>query len=410
MKLFKGAVVCSLAVMFCSYQFMIQGAPAFMIPELVASLDLDLLQVSWVTSSFLYIYLLFQIPGGIVADHLPKRYLLCAACILMGLCCYWFSVAEGFSQAVVARGLMGVASSPGIVICLTLVGIWFPRKWFPLMCGAVESFAVAGGAIGPLLIPVLMQYSDWRGSMWWMAVFGWVLALVVLVFVKERPDSLVTVEANEPDKKQSGYSWRELFQLRDFWLSSLYGFGMFTFLGAFAGLWGVPFLNGRFPGEDILVRESLSLIYIGTAIGAQGLGMLATVIGHYRKIMSICALLVISLSALALYSDCSLSGMCCICFLTGLCCGAYMLAFTTTRNVVPAAMMGVALAATNGSMLLAGPLLQPLMGGTLSMTGAGLDELSTGDYRLAFTSLTICQLFALAAAMLMSPDVERKSC
>ena len=406
-KLFKGAVVCSLAGLFCSYQFMMQSAPAFMIPELVASLNLDLLQISWVASSFLYVFLLFQIPGGIAADHLPSRYLLCAASILMGLGCYWFSVADSFYQAVLSRGVMGVATSPGIVICLTLVGLWFPRQWFPFLCGLVEFFAVAGGAVGPLLIPALMEYSGWRGSMWWMAVFGWVLALVILVFVRDRSSTQETAVDDKPEKNRPDYDWGELFRIRDFWLSILFGFGMFAFLGAFAGLWGVPFLNGRFPGEETIVRESLSLTFIGAAIGAPVVGMLATLVGHYRRIMIIGALSVISLSALALYSDCSPSGMCCICFMTGLSCGAYMLAFAATSNVVPESMMGVALAATNGCLLLTGPLLQPFMGKVLSLMGGSLDELGTGDYRVAFLSITLSQVCALGAVLLMSPAVEK---
>ena len=110
----RAALVFTIASLFCSYQFMLQGATAVMVPQLQHGLGLDLAGVGLLTSSFLYTYLLCQLPGGYLADRVSTPTLLVACNLLMASACYWFSQSESLQEAALARGVMGVATAPGI--------------------------------------------------------------------------------------------------------------------------------------------------------------------------------------------------------------------------------------------------------------------------------------------------------
>ncbi|MGI9282594.1 MAG: MFS transporter [Endozoicomonas sp.] len=390
---FRGIVVCAIATLFCTYQFMLQGALSFMVPELTDSLSLDLTEVGFLSSGFLYIYILFQVPGGMAADHFCLRKLLSVSCLLMALAVYWFSMAESYTEALLARGLMGISTSPAIVVCMTLVARWFPDRWFPVMSGLVESSALIGGAMGPMLIPMLMDHSDWRGSMEDLAYFGVWLSLLVFLLVRDAPKEPVN-----PEKLQSArdYDWPSLIFNSGFWLCCLFGFGVFVVINSFAGLWCVPFLHERFPGESLRVREAVSLIYLGAAIGVPLLGLLASLTRMTRGVMLSSCIMLILATVYAFFSGCTLDGMCYCCFGIGFFAGGYMLVFGQVRKQVPESMEGVAMATANGFMLLGGPLVQPLIGFLLgNQSEQGLETLSLEHYQMAFLVIVGCQLLAL---------------
>ncbi len=364
-----------------------------MVPELMHSLSLDLTEIGFLSSGFLYIYILFQVPGGMAADHFCLRKLLAISCLLMALAIYWFSIAGNYTEALMARGLMGIATSPAIVVCMTLVARWFPERWFPVMSGMVESSALVGGAMGPILIPMLMDHSGWRGSMEELAYFGVWLSVLVILFVRDAPEATVNPVNKEASKV---YDWPSLICNSGFWLCCFYGFGVFVVINSFAGLWCVPFFHERFPGESVRVREAVSLIYIGAAVGAPLLGLLSSLTRMTRGVMLTSCIVLIMATIYAFFSGCTLDGMCYCCFGIGFFAGAYMLVFGQVRKLVPESMEGVAMATANGFMLLGGPLMQPLIGFLLgNQSEHGLETLALEHYQMAFLVIVGCQLLAL---------------
>ncbi|USE39290.1 MFS transporter [Endozoicomonas sp. SCSIO W0465] len=183
----RGVFVCAIAALFCSYQFLLQGAPSVMVPQLMSAFDLDVADIGWLTSSFLCFYLLFQVPGGYLADHCNARVLLVICSALMAIGCYWFSVSETLFSACASRAFMGVVTSPVIVVCMTLASRWFPERYFPTLAGVIEAFALAGGGLGPLILPNIMEAYGWQGAMQAAAIFGVVLAGIIAIFVKSTP-------------------------------------------------------------------------------------------------------------------------------------------------------------------------------------------------------------------------------
>ncbi|WP_257295257.1 MFS transporter [Endozoicomonas sp. YOMI1] len=400
----RGIIICSIAALFCSYQFMLQGAPSVMVPQLMTAFDLDVAGIGWLTSSFLCFYLLFQVPGGYLADRCNVRLLLVICCVLMAVGCYWFSVSETMLSASASRAFMGVMTSPVIVVCMNLASRWFPERYFPTLAGAIEAFGLAGGGLGPLILPNLMEAYGWQGAMQAAAIFGAVLAVMIALFVKSTP--LVSVsdarlyDVTCEDGSEINVSEKTPFDRASLILCCLYGFGLFAVITSFGGLWGIPFFYERFPGEQEAVADMVALIFVGAAIGAPLLGWLACLVGSMRKIMVVCAIASPVLFSLLIFCPCSMLVMAMICFMAGISSVGYMLAFSVVKSISPPERIGVLLAITNGSMLLAGPVMQLVIGFILEGIGHdGLSALSIRDYQLAFVPLLLCQLMALIAAI-----------
>ena len=400
----RSVLVCMTASLFCCYQFLLQGAPSVMVSELATSFDLSMTQIGFLSSSFLYVYLVFQIPGGYVADRSNLQWLLVLCCLLMAVACYWFSVADTLFSATMARALMGIATAPSIALAMTLVSRWFPDSWFPAIAGLVETMAVSGGALGPVIIPKLMAVSGWREAMQCLAVVGVVLAGLCLLFVRNNPGSGPTDHSQcVTEEQMPGSVFMDLLRKKDFWLCCLYGFGMFSVLVCFGCLWGVPFLCERYPEHYGQASSTISMLFVGAAIGAPLIGFFASITGLYRQLMVLSAVLCLGFSLLAIYCSCSLLMMSVICFLAGFSSGGYMLVFAVVKQVCSKPGRGMAMAAVNAFLLLGGPIMQPLVGAILHRCCEnGVSVFAISDYQSAFLPIIIAQLVAIGSTFFFS--------
>ncbi|WP_263078993.1 MFS transporter [Endozoicomonas sp. Mp262] len=398
----RAVLVCVTAALFCSYQVLIQGAPALMVSPLADSLELTMTQVGLLSSSFLYAYLIFQVPGAYLAGRCNLRVLLVICYLVMAAGCYWFSVAETMLSASMARVLMGIATSPSIVVSMTLVSRWFPEKWFPTLAGLVETAALAGGALGPVIIPDIMALGGWRYAMQWLAVAGVGLSLLALLFVRDAPAVEHSGRGVSEERQYGQSSFPQLMKQGTFWLCCLYGFGMFAVLACFASLWGVPFLCERFPDDHSYVPHTIFLLFAGAAVGAPLIGFRASVSGRYRQLMALSALACMVFTGLAIFLPCSLVTMGCLCFFIGFSSGGYMLVFAAVKKVCSKENQGLGIAVANGSLLLGGPAMQPLVGAILNNSLQHSGVLTVTDYQWALVPMFAVQLVAFAITFLLT--------
>ena len=393
----KAILVCSTACLFCAYQFMLQGATAVMVPELMEGLHLDLADIGLLTSSFLYVYLVFQVPGGYVADKFSARKLLPFCSALMAVACFWFSQADTMLEACFARGLMGIATAPGIIVCLNLVARWFPDRWFCALAGLVEGFALIGGALGPLFLPSVVADAGWREAMVWVSMIGVVLAVICWLVVRDSPSHINQLELElKHSHELPKIDDRPFNRVKYAWLC-LFGFGTFSMISCFGGLWGIPFLNDQFPDQETAVADTVSLVFIGAGFGAPLLGALSSWLNKIRLTMLGALISGMVLSWMLIFCDCSLGGKALISFLVGFSCGGYMLVFSQVKKIGHPRSPGMVLAGANGCMLMAGPVLQPIAGYILHVRQTGENALTVVDFQIAFVPLLLAQLLALVA-------------
>src|SRR5260370_40963284 len=73
-------------------------------------------------------YVLFQIPGGHLANRWSAKKLVSILLVLWGICATGSGLVSSFSEFAVMRFLLGVAESGVFPATLVLLANWFPRS------------------------------------------------------------------------------------------------------------------------------------------------------------------------------------------------------------------------------------------------------------------------------------------
>ena len=169
-------------------------------------LGLNDLQLSWVISSAIWGYALFQLPGGLFGQVVGPRVALTAILVLWSLLTMLSGVLPGtvftsassiFVGLLVLRFLLGASQGPLFPIVGGTVAAWFPvSRWaFP---NALSSAALnIGSAVTGPLIAWLMVTLGWRESFYLTAPFGLALAALWWWYARDDPSEHPRVEPSE---------------------------------------------------------------------------------------------------------------------------------------------------------------------------------------------------------------------
>jgi ACS family glucarate transporter-like MFS transporter len=162
--------------------------------------------MGWVFSAFILGYSVFQIPGGWAADRFGARNLLTTAIVwwsaftaLTALAPHlifvrWVGVA---GSLIIVRFLVGVGESSSAPSANKIVAFWMGSAHR----ATGTSFTLLGiglsGAFTPVLISWIMQRWGWRVSFMLCGLAGLVVALAFHLYVTDRPEQNLRVNAAE---------------------------------------------------------------------------------------------------------------------------------------------------------------------------------------------------------------------
>jgi ACS family glucarate transporter-like MFS transporter len=153
--------------------------------QIRSELALTDLQLSWILSSAIWGYALFQLPGGLFGQAMGPRIALTVILVLWSLFTFLSGILPGtlltspgsiFAGLLVVRFLLGASQGPVFPIVGGTVAAWFPpSRWaFP---NALSSAALnVGAALTGPLVAWMMVSLGWRESFYLTAPMGLALA------------------------------------------------------------------------------------------------------------------------------------------------------------------------------------------------------------------------------------------
>lgn len=412
-------VVWFLAAIPVPYQFILQASTSVMIPLLMRDFKIDEEAIGFLTSIFFYPYLIFQVPGGMLVDRYGARQVLLWGMILFAVGCLWFAHATFFGLAGVGRAVMGLASAPFVAAALYIAANWFSTVRFAFVVGLTEMLAMIGAAAGEPSLAAVVTRVGWRDTMVICAALGVVLALVVVIFVRNTPSKrqseLLKLD-NPPALMTEGVvrGFIKSIKQPQLWLIGLFGGLTFAMLPAFAGLWVIPTLQRVFHITLETAALAGSVTFIGAVIGTPFWGWLSGLFYRRRLIMMIATVLNIIVTAIFIYvPHLSLWFVFVVLGVMGFLTGVYVLIFAMTREITDRSIRGSAMGFTNMMCIAIGaPILQPLIGYLLrSDAPSNIDmmKLPIASYRYALTSLVVCLVLALVILLLIRETRYEKS-
>ncbi|MFA6119796.1 MAG: MFS transporter [Sideroxydans sp.] len=383
-------------------------APAAISGDLQQTFHASGAELGGLAATYFYVYMLMQIPTGILVDTMGPRRVVAIGGLIAGIGSMMFGMADSLAAASVGRVLVGLGVSVTFISLLKLNASWFHDRHFATMTGAT----ILMGNVGSLLAAAPLAWA--LGFVSWRTVFVAVGALSLLLaaldwwLVRNQPTEVGLPSMRELDGKEAhplhtGHWYDGLLIVvknRATWPGLWVNMGIAGSLFAFAGLWAVPFLRDVYGMDRATATDHTTLLLAGFAIGAFFIGTLSDRMGK-RKPLMIAGALIYSLCWLPMLFGMSLaSGLSYALFLLmGLCAPSFTLSWACAKEVNPHALSGMATSVVNIGGFLGTAIMQPLVGWAIDRAhqGVGIAPLALSDYQYGIGILLGFSVIGLVA-------------
>jgi MFS family permease len=320
----------------------------------------------------LAVYAALQVPVGVALDRFGSRLMLLFGALTMASGQLLLAVATDVPTAVAARVLVGAGDAMTFISVLRVVTLWFPGRTVPLFTQLTGLLGQVGSVVAAYPLVTLLHGTSWRTTFLGAAATGLLVAVLVLVALRDAPAGTVRPPAAglAEVRRNLVSAWREPgTQL-----------GLYTHLAtqfsgtAFALLWGYPFLvmgQGLTPGTAATLLTLL--VVVGMGIGP----LLGRLCGRwpFRRSVLVFAILAATVTVWTVVllwpGRAPLPLLVLLVAILGTNAPASMIGFDYARTENPAERMGSASGVVNVGGFLAALL-------TILVVGAVLDVLTPG--------------------------------
>ncbi|TKJ24805.1 MFS transporter [Blastococcus sp. CCUG 61487] len=214
----------------------------------------------------LAVYAGLQVPVGVALDRFGSRRLILAGAGTMAAGQLVLALAGDVPTAVAARVLVGAGDAMTFISVLRVVSFWFPGRLVPLITQLTGILGQLGSVLAAYPLVALLHGTSWEVTFLGAAATGLLVALLVLVALRDAPGGTVRGPAVRlADLRHTlGETWREPGTR-----IGLYTHLVTQFSGTvFALLWGYPFLVvGQGLSPATAAGLLTLLVLVGMAVG-----------------------------------------------------------------------------------------------------------------------------------------------
>ncbi len=406
-------VIFSLGILFYFYEFFIRVSPSIIVNDLMTKFHINAATVGFISAFYFYLYAVMQVPVGVMMDRFGARSLLTIGAISCGLGAILFGVATSTLMLSLGRALQGIGSAFAFLGMVYICSHWFHSSKLAFLVGLGNSIGMLGAAAGEGPLSSFNQLFGWRTTINTFGIMGILLGLFILFIVRNEPEGVEKKLRKKQKLKDLhiGDHLKTVFKNPHSWIISFICFSIYATTTAFAGLWGVPFLEKAYGVSNTVASYALSTFFLGWIVGGPIIGLISDKIKN-RKIVFIFSGLINAglISSVIYYQLPSIYLVYVILFFVGFFSSSQNLTYCVAIEINPVECKGTAIATTNFINFAFGSLIQPLVGFLLSLhwKGAlsnGIAVYSTHNYRFA---LMVFPISFLVSALLSLFLKERK--
>jgi MFS family permease len=281
-----GLLVWLSCALFFMYEFILRTIIGTFQPQIMADLSLTPFSFSLLsTTGYSLVYGLMQIPVGIISARIGLKKSLFMACLLCTVSTAGFALSNQFGVAMLCRIAMGFGSSFGFVSLLIAVYDWMPRKSIAFYIGISQFIGTMGPmmAAGPLHSLSQTSALGWRSIFCSMAAIGLMIALLVLLFVKENrlSSGKFIILTNPPAITKSLLN---IMSQKQLWYIALFSAVVYFSVEYLSENIGVEFLVSK-GLSSFFSSYMITCSWLGYAIGCPLLGFVSDKIQRRKPIM-----------------------------------------------------------------------------------------------------------------------------
>ncbi len=390
-------------------------APGVVAPDLMASFGISAAALGSLAGIYYYIYTAMQIPSGILADTLGPRYAVSLAMLIAAAGSILFGLAESFAVASVGRLLVGLGVSLSFVGLMKFNTLWFEERRYGTISGLTLLIGNAGAVLAATPLAVLLHVASWRQVFVGAGVFGMMLALAIVILLRNRPQDaglpdVQTLQGKPPHPPAQRHWSREIYGALsnpDVWPGFVLMFGITGTILAFIGLWCVPMMQDVHGLSRTQASGYATAMLLGSALGAFFVGSLSDHLGRRKPLGVVSAALAACCWLGLLYLPWGPGWSAYLLFtLLGLCAGGSTIAYAVAKEVAPPLFAGMAISVVNTGLFFGAAVAQPAFGWVMDRYWGGTMQ---GELRLyqwpdyqhgLWLSLALAMLGLLASLLL----------
>lgn len=400
----RAVVAFALAAAFFCYGFVHRVAPSVMVTELMRDLGVGAAALGNLAALYFWAYAGLQIPVGVLLDRFGPRRLVSGALAVIGIGSIVFAYGGSLFGLSIGRLLIGIGAAFSWVGCLTVATQMFELRRFPLLTGIAQTVGVAGAVLGQVPLALAIGAVGWQQTNAALGLIGLALAIGFWLLVRDR--------ARPPEASHSLLAGlRQVARNGQTWICALFSMSLTAPIQAFAGLWGVPYLQVAYGIDKASAGQVTTFMFYGWMAGAISVGFVINRIGRRRPVaMTGAFFATMTLAAVLFWPDrLPLYAVEALLALHGLSAGVMLTGFIVAREQNPASASGAAYGLVNTCVVGIGGVMQLVIGALLDLRwagtmSAGIRTYEPDTYLFAFASLTILGIAGfLAATRLKEP-------
>ncbi|MBF0214496.1 MAG: MFS transporter [Magnetococcales bacterium] len=374
-------------------------APATISADLQRAFQASGAALGSLAATYFYVYMVMQIPTGILVDTLGPRAVVAMGGLIAGIGSWLFGVSDTLTAAMIGRLLIGLGVSVTFIALLKLNAVWFHDRHFATITGAT----ILLGNLGALLAAAPLTWA--LGHVSWRSVFVTAGELSLLMAALAWLPSLRERDGKAAHPAHEGHWWdglRMVLKNRATWPGLWVNMGMAGSLFAFGGLWAVPFLRDGYGLDRAAATDRTTLLLLGFSIGAFFVGTISDRIGRRKPVM-IAGALAYCLCWVSMVSGLPMAGASgyFVFLAMRLCASSFTLSWACAKEVNAHALSGMATSVVNIGGFLGTAILQPLVGWAIDRAQAGATHTPTGleAYRVGMVILLGFALVGLVSTL-----------
>ncbi len=387
-------------------------APAVVSGELMRAFGTTGAALGSLAAMYFYIYMVMQIPAGVLADTLGARTSVSIGNVLAGSGSILFGLAGGYWQASLGRALVGLGVSVVFVGLFKSNSVWFSERRYGFISGLTLLLGNVGAIASAGPLATLLGVCSWRTVFVALGGVTLVLAGLTVLLVRNCPEdlgfpSVPEMEGRSRHEPRQQHWWHDLrgvVTTRAVWPIFWVNMGMVGTMLAFVGLWAIPMLRDLHGLERSAAAAYTTTALVGFATGSMFCGWLSDRLGRRKPVILVGTLLyaLVCAAFVLLPWQQGFAGMA-LFLLLGLSCGGFIVTFASAREVVAPALSGMAVGLVNTGLFLGAAITQPLFGWVMDLAWdgtviEGVRRYAAADYRLGCAVMAAFAVVALIGA------------
>ncbi|MDB2592858.1 MFS transporter [Gammaproteobacteria bacterium] len=351
---------------------------------------------SMIISSYYYLYIVCQIPSGVLIDRYGIKKIVIPSLLFFSISSFWFSATKSIHGLLLSRITMGLSASVAFIACTYIISKHFKKQSYTFMIALTETCSMLTVGLISHYFSGVMSQSSWRHPFHYSGIIALCLSALIYIFY-QKPKRLFSQEKHYSlNGIQYASRLKVVLSNKKIWFCGLYAGIMFGVLTSFAGMWYHPLLIAKYPNFQNLDVYS-TLIFIGVSIGGPIIGILCRYINESKL--------------LYLYSGCSTLllmvmiwipinnhiALAIISILLGMFLVSFVLPFKIADGEVEESLSTAGSGITNMLCVLLSPFIQPIVGFMIDFLTNRMHSALTANQiaNSLFPLIVICTFFVI---------------